>query len=163
MRKSLFFLTGLAPLLLLVSMPITTADAVLEFTIPERTEITLSTAVVDLGVPRGNRQLYYEQIDAVRVDFRCNSSSEWEVRISAADFYSVDRTIPISRLKWRTDQGPYREMPPSGGYTVLARKRDYNKGSGLKHTKTISYRLDLSGDEWGGTYTAPITYTLFVP
>jgi hypothetical protein len=146
----------------LVSMPITTADAVLEFIIPERTEIALSTSVVDLGTPRGNRQLYYEQVDAVRVEYRCNSASEWEVRISGTDFHSVDRTIPINRLKWRADQGPYREMPPSGSYTVLARKRDYNKGIGLKHTKTISYRLDLAGDEWGGTYTAPITYTLIV-
>ena len=164
MRKTLFvLLIGMFPVFLLHSLPVTTADTYFEFTIPERVELSLSTSVVDLGEPRGGERLYYERIDAVRVDYRCNIPAEWEVRISGADLRDGIRTIPISRLQWRTSDGDYRNMPAHGHYMVLARRRDHGSTSGLKQSKTISYRLELRGDEWGGTYSAPITYTLFVP
>ena len=164
MRKCLFLFVISGLFVYGLSMPIITADAYLEFTIPQRVEIALSTAVVDLGTPHGTGQLYFEQIDAVQVDFRCNIPSDWEVRISAADFRDGNRRIPISRLQWRTGLGSYQNMPPSGNYAVIARGRDYARTQrGLKQSKSVSYRLELKGDEWGGTYSAPITYTLFVP
>ncbi|HEY8392190.1 MAG TPA: hypothetical protein VIL83_05635 [Capillibacterium sp.] len=164
MRKTLYILLiGVFPAFLLCSFPVQTADTYLEFTIPERVELSLSTMVVDLGEPRGAGRLYYERIDAVRVDYRCNLPTEWEVRISAEDFRDGERVIPITRLQWRTRDGNYQRMPAPGQYTVLARRRDHGTYSGLKQSKTISYRLELIGDEWGGTYSAPVTYTLFVP
>ncbi|HHT49304.1 MAG TPA: hypothetical protein GXZ98_08450 [Firmicutes bacterium] len=164
MRKGLYILLiGVFPVFLLLSPPVMMADAYLEFEIPERMELTLSTSVVDLGEPKGAHRLYYERIDAVRVDYRCNSRYEWEVRISAADLRDGNRTIPISRLQWRTSDGTYQYMPENGKYTVLARRRDHTPFSGLKQSKMISYRLELRGDERGGTYSAPVTYTLFVP
>lgn len=164
MRKTLLLLLiGVFPAFLLRPWPGMTADTYLEFTIPERVELSLSTLVVDLGELRGSERLYYERIDAVRVDYRCNLPAEWEVRISAEDFRDGHRTIPISRLEWRTSDGYYQRMPAPGGYAVLARRRDHGIYSGLKQSKTISYRLELKGDEWGGTYSAPVTYTLFVP
>ena len=147
----------------LMAQPIRTADCVLELFIPERVEIALSVPVVDLGEPRReNGRLYYERINAVQVDYRCNVQADWEVRISADDFRDGNRIIPISRLQWRTEDGIYQDMPRSGRYAVLARKRDHQPRTGLRFNKKISYRLELTGDEWGGTYSAPITYTLLV-
>ncbi|MBA2132654.1 hypothetical protein [Capillibacterium thermochitinicola] len=166
MRMGRWRLVGilLLPAFFLLAEPLRTADCVLEFVIPERTEIALSVPVVDLGEPRReNGRLYYERINAVQVDYRCNIQTDWEVRISAEDFRDGTRTIPITRLQWRTEDGIYRDMPASGSYLVLARKRDHQPRAGVKHSKKISYRLELRGDEWGGTYSAPITYTLFVP
>lgn len=164
MRRGFLLLVGILPAFFLMSLPVPTANSVLELFIPERVEIALSTPVVDLGAPRrAEGRLYYERVNAVQVDYRCNIRADWEVRISAADFRDGNRTIPISRLQWRTEEGVYRNMPASGRYAVLARRRDHEPRSGLKHRKTISYRLELMGDEWGGTYSAPITYTLFVP
>lgn len=163
MRKTILFLVSIFSAFFLISQPITTADTLLELEIPQRVEIALSTSVVDLGAPRRNGRLYYERTGAVQVDYCCNMPSDWEVRISASDFRDGNRTIPISRLEWCADDGIYRNMPASGRYVVLARRRDHEPKSGLKQSKTISYRLELRGDEWGGTYSAPITYTLFVP
>lgn len=166
MRKGWLRLVSILilPACFLTAQPIRTANCVLELFIPDRIEIALSVPVVDLGEPRReNGRLYYERINAVRVDYRCNTQDDWEVRISAEDFRDGNRRIPISRLQWRTEDGIYQDMPTSGRYVVLARKRDHQPRAGLKHSKNISYRLELRGDEWGGTYFAPITYTLFVP
>ncbi|HHT06734.1 MAG TPA: hypothetical protein GXZ97_10770 [Hydrogenispora sp.] len=165
MRKGRWRLVSILilPAVFLMAQPLRTANCVLELNIPERIEIALSVPVVDLGEPRReNGRLYYERINAVQVDYRC-TQDDWEVRISAEDFRDGHRTIPISRLQWRTEDGIYQDMPMSGRYAVLARKRDHQPRPGIKHSKRISYRLELRGDEWGGTYSAPITYTLFVP
>ncbi|NLW60643.1 MAG: hypothetical protein GX073_09930 [Firmicutes bacterium] len=153
------------PAFFLAAQPTKMADCVLElYIIPERIELALSVPAVDLGEPRRvNGRLYYERINAVQVDYRCNIQDDWEVRISADDLRDGNRTIPIARLQWRTEDGTYQNMPASGRYVVLARKRDHQPRTGLRYSKKISYRLELRGDEWGGTYTAPITYTLFVP
>ncbi|HHW13079.1 MAG TPA: hypothetical protein GXX33_08785, partial [Firmicutes bacterium] len=114
MRMGRWRLVGilLLPAFFLLAEPLRTADCVLEFVIPERTEIALSVPVVDLGEPRReNGRLYYERINAVQVDYRCNIQTDWEVRISAEDFRDGTRTIPITRLQWRTEDGIYRDMP----------------------------------------------------
>ena len=104
---------SLSFLLFLMAQPLRTANCVLELNIPERIEIALSVPVVDLGEPRReNGRLYYERINAVQVD-RC-TQDDWEVRISAEDFRDGHRTIPISRLQWRTEDGIYQDMPMSG-------------------------------------------------
>lgn len=166
MRKNLLFCLSLLPILLFsITFPTSTADCDLEFRIPEKVYIKLSRETVDLGVPMGREPFYYEKVAAVRVDYRCNMPTNWEVRVYAADFRDGNKTIPISRLQWRTEEGnsPYLQMPTAGSYAVLARRRDHLPRAGVQHSKTISYRLELRGDEHEGTYTAPITYTLFVP
>ena len=89
--------------------------------------------------------VYYEKIAALRVDYRCNIPTNWEVRISAGDFRDGNKTVPISRLQWRLEEGnsSYQPMPSSGGYVVLARRRDHLPLAGVEHSKTISYRLEL--------------------
>ncbi len=165
MRRNITGCIFLVILLLSVALPSSTADCDLEFRIPEQVYIRLSAEAVDLGLPMSRDPVYYEKIAAVRVDYRCNIPTNWEVRISAGDFRDGNKTIPITRLQWRIEEGnsSYQPMPPSGSYAVLARRRDHLPLAGVEHSKTISYRLELRGDEHEGTYTAPITYTLFVP
>ncbi|HBK69767.1 MAG TPA: hypothetical protein DDZ91_14085 [Firmicutes bacterium] len=163
-RRLLSYALLLPLMLLILSYPTSTADFEMEFFIPERVEIGLSTEFVDLGLPQGAYPGYFEKQNAVRVDFRCNILADWEVRIYASDFYDGAKTIPISRLQWKTESSAYRGMSPAGGYEILARRRDYPpKKAGFRYSKSISYRLELRGDESGGTYSAPVTYTLFVP
>lgn len=164
-RKYIFYWWGLLSLIsLTISKPISTADFELDFYIPERIELNLSTEIVDLGMPLGRNPIYYEKLDAVQVNFRCNLPAEWEVRIYGADFRDGENTIPISRLQWKEERGSYKNMSSEGEYALLARRRDYPlKKAGLLQSKNISYRLELRGDESGGIYSAPIIYTLFVP
>ncbi|NLW56342.1 MAG: hypothetical protein GX050_06995 [Firmicutes bacterium] len=164
-RKRLSGLSFLVMVILSLALPTSTADCDLEFRIPEQVYIRLSRETVDLGAPMGKEPFYYEKVAAVRVDYRCNIPTNWEVRIYAEDFRDGNKTIPISRLQWRPEEGnsSYQPMPTPGSYAVLARRRDHLPWAGVQHSKRISYRLELRGDELEGTYTAPITYSLFVP
>ncbi len=163
-KYNFYWLSLLSLISLTISKPISTADFELAFNIPERIELNLSTEIVDLGMPLGRNPIYYEKPNAVQVEFRCNLSAEWEVRIYGADFQDGEDTIPISQLQWKEDRGSYQNMPPEGGYALLARRSDYSKKKvTLLQSKNISYRLELRGDESGGIYSAPIIYTLFVP
>jgi hypothetical protein len=141
------------------------ADFEMEFAIPEKVEIILSTGAVDLGTPITLQpgRVYFEKPVALRLDFRCNRPTEWEVRLCGEDFRAGANTISISRLEWKTENSIYRSMPPAGEYTVLASWRDYPDQVAAWHGKEISYRLALLGDEYEGTYSSVITYTLFVP
>ncbi len=163
-RCKLYWLSLLSLLSLTIAKPVSTADFEIDFYIPERIELNLSTEIVDLGMPLGRNPIYYEKLNAVKVDFRCNLSAEWEVRIYGADFRDGDKKFPISKLQWKEERGSYKNMPPEGGYALLARRRDFpKKKARLLQSKNISYRLELTGDESGGAYSAPIIYTLFVP
>ena len=151
------------PAFFLAAQPTKMADCVLELYIPERIELALSVPAVDLGEPRRvNGRLYYERINAVQVDYRCNIQDDWEVRISADDLRTgTDHPhCPVAMADGRRHIPEYAGKRPVCG---VGPQRDHQPRTGLRYSKKISYRLELRGDEWGGTYTAPITYTLFVP
>jgi hypothetical protein len=140
------------------------ADFTLGFTIPSRAELYLSTAYVDHGLPRTKAGImYYEGKNAVRVHFRSNITSEWEIHISGTDFRSATgASIPITRLQWRTGNSDYCFMPPEGKYMVVTDRDDF--ADIIKGQKVhISYYLELLGNEYGGVHTAVITYSFFIP
>ncbi len=144
--------------------PVAAADFSIRLTVPVRVEFELSTDFVDLGPPRTqNNILYYEQKNAVRLSFRTNLASGWEIHVTGSDFSAGDdRSFPVSRLQWRTQQTSYRPMPPAGEYAVVARGENTGGRQGQGQIN-ISYYLELQGDEYEGPYTALITYTFFVP
>lgn len=147
--------------------PVSAADFSIKLTVPERVEFALSTDFVDLGPPRTqNDIIYYEQRNAVRLNFRSNITSGWEIHVTGTNFAAGgDRSFPVSRLQWRTQHTSYQHLPPAGEYAIVACGEDTgDQGQGQgKDMINISYYLELQGDEYEGPYTAVITYTFFVP
>lgn len=71
--------------------PVAAADFSIRLTVPVRVEFELSTDFVDLGPPRTqNNILYYEQKNAVRLSFRTNLASGWEIHVTGSDFSAGD-------------------------------------------------------------------------
>lgn len=164
-RSRLAFYLGL---LVALSLSCSAADFRMTFTIPAKAELELSTSYVDLGPFHSDRvsgHLYFEKNSAVQVRFGCNLPTEWEVRISGTDFRSGVEVLPISKLQWKAGgSGSYQYMPPQGDSTVVASWREYNgQGKPVKDHKNISYRLELTGEEYEGQYLGLVTYTMFIP
>lgn len=140
------------------------ADQIIMVTLERKAVLELDNGMVDLGLPLSlDRTQVYERQNAVTVSFRCNAHASWEVRLSGTDFSNGDQKIPITQLFWRKSSSGYLAMPGAGAYAVVARDRDYPGHGANWHDESISYRLELTGDEYEGTYSATLTYTLFVP
>lgn len=149
---------------LLLSVFVLAAEQTVTVTFDRKAELNMNTTNVDLGMPfeHAGRQ-YYERLNAAQLSFRCNAKTSWEVRVSGTDFTSGGYHIPISQLQWSKNAHDYRNMPESGGFDVVATAADYPTHGANWHDLNLSYRLNVSGDEYEGTYQATLTYTLFVP
>lgn len=163
-RSRLAFCLGL---LVALSVSCAAADFKLLFTIPAKAELELSTSYVDLGSPHFDKLsgcLYFEKNVAVQVRFGCNLPTEWEVRISGTGFRSGAEILPISKLQWKAGGSEsYQYMPPEGASAVVANWREYDRTKPVKEHKSISYRLELTGEEYEGQYLGLVTYTIFIP
>lgn len=140
------------------------ADFNLKFTVPPRVEFYLSTDYVDLGLPQTRGGVtYFEGKNLVKLSFRVNTTSPWEIHISGVDFRSAAGTsIPISRLQWRTNKhmDDYSFMAPEGERRLVM---DWVEDAFTWQHFQISYYLELTGDEYEGVHSSVITYSLFIP
>lgn len=153
----------LLAIVLISSVASAAADQTITVALQRKVELHLNTGIVDLGLPIGpERSRIFERQNAVTVSFRCNVRTPWEVRLSGTDFSNGSHSIPITQLRWKKASSDYLQMLPVGSYTVVASELDYPGRGGNWHDETISYRLELTGDEYEGTYAAVLTYTLFV-
>src|SRR5690554_6694442 len=145
--------------------PVSAADFSIKLSVPERVEFYLSTDFVDLDPPHTQNNItYYENKNAVRLNFRSNITSRWEIYVTGTDFTTgEDCSFDISRLQWRTKDTAYHHMPPAGEYAMVACGDNAGNDVGKWQRMHLSYYLELEGDEYEGPYTAIITYTFFVP
>ncbi len=155
-----------AALVLFSSSSVFAAEFTIRFTVPPRAEFYLSTDYVDLGLPRteGGRA-YFKGENVVALSFRTNIASPWEIHISGTDFRSAAGTsIPINRLQWKMgNTGGYKVMPPEGETLLVMDWQDLADEVLAGQQFQISYYLELLGDEYEGTHTSTIIYSLFIP